>query len=342
MGETKRKRRRGRYTSLQDLKKSGSKIVSSLSGHPIQELRWDRDLLPEHLWIASLATTFGIDQFHGQCGRLIDAVDEFWPSNVQFICRGLISDFGLIPEPDRPKFLQRHGGVARELFWMPIGEVLALYPECPAYWLVDGLREPHDSALDPFPVLAQLRRMTAELLKGRETFAARVRMVPFARLLKRGKIVLPEDTSSAFKLLTRYPGGLTDSERALAESTVRATMNAMFVAEDRLEANAWSKNFWRHNYDLAICKPVSRKPRPNTSPAEAIDLEALQARMASVAAMVKEYVAGLTTHVRVDLYDTRKDEILLGLFARGICLAGWFLDARDPILWTCTFLGDLA
>ena len=25
-----------------------------------------------------------------------------------------------------------------------------------------------------------------------------------------------------------------------------------------------------------------------------------------------------------------------------ICLAGWFLDARDPILWTCTFLGDLA
>ena len=27
---------------------------------------------------------------------------------------------------------------------------------------------------------------------------------------------------------------------------------------------------------------------------------------------------------------------------RRICLAGWFLDARDPILWTCTFLGDLA
>ena len=26
----------------------------------------------------------------------------------------------------------------------------------------------------------------------------------------------------------------------------------------------------------------------------------------------------------------------------GICLAGWFRDARDPTFWTCTFLGDLA
>ena len=36
------------------------------------------------------------------------------------------------------------------------------------------------------------------------------------------------------------------------------------------------------------------------------------------------------------------DSLLSAVSTEGICLAGWFRDARDPTFWTCTFLGDLA
>ena len=46
--------------------------------------------------------------------------------------------------------------------------------------------------------------------------------------------------------------------------------------------------------------------------------------------------------IRIVLEGLRGEESIATLCRRGICLAGWFLDARDPIFWTCTFLGDLA
>lgn len=49
-----------RATPLRHLTKAGSKLQSPLSRLPLQHLDWDRDLLPEHLWIAALADSWGV------------------------------------------------------------------------------------------------------------------------------------------------------------------------------------------------------------------------------------------------------------------------------------------
>ena len=76
----------------------------------------------------------------------------------------------------------------------------------------------------------------------------RVRMIPFARLLKHGKMIFTKDEELT-DLLPKYPGGLNEAERRLAESSVRAAFGAVLPSLKHLDACDWPKRFWRHNYD---------------------------------------------------------------------------------------------
>ncbi|HJX32146.1 MAG TPA: hypothetical protein VJ624_09905 [Thermodesulfobacteriota bacterium] len=65
---------------------------------------WERDYLPEFLWIGALAEDQGIDHFHDPYNAFLDAIDKVW--SHQDTPLGLLSDFGLVVQEKRPQFLQ--------------------------------------------------------------------------------------------------------------------------------------------------------------------------------------------------------------------------------------------
>ena len=132
-------------------------------------------------------------------------------------------------------------------------------------------------------------------------------------------------------LLPRYPVDLSAEEQQQVEAFVRASMMAQFGMRDSLKAHLWPQHFWRQNYSLAICKPVERGVPAGTIATDAPSLNVLQARMQEAAAQIQRYLRELQHRVPVDIYDPRKDEVLLGLFARTSRLLVLFLE--DPHLW---------
>lgn len=332
----KKRRKKGqspRHTPLSGLKKRGSTLVAPLNELNMNMLSWDRDLLAEHLWIASLANKFGVDSLHHVYGKFMDALDEFWPTDHKEVCLGLISDFAVFSEDAQTAFLSKHRELARRLFWEPIGEGLSLYPDCPARWLVDALRTDSDGSIDPVRGLGTLRHAVSEAFDGRGEFATRVRIVPFARPLKNGKMFFMQGMPTV-DLIPRYPNDLNTDERKQVESFIRASMMAQFGMRDSLRSKAWPMSFWRKNYDLAICRPVSRSIPDGhiaTDAESAAKLSELEASMQSNAALVREYVEALQMKVPIDLYDPARDEVLLGLFAR--VSRQLVLLFEDPYLW---------
>jgi hypothetical protein len=319
-----------RHTPLARMKKRGSTLIAPMSELNMRPLSWDRDLLPEHLWIAALAETFGVNSFHNAYERFLDAIDSYWPSERKEVCLGLLSDFETIPVDARAQFLSEHRALARSHFWEPIGEALSLYPECPAKWLCDGLRDEGDGALDPERGLARLRGLLKRLLGGRSEFATRVRVVPFARPLKHGKMFFMKGMETV-ELLPKYPDHLNPDEKARVESFVRASMMSLFAMREDLEDHRWPQYFWRKNYELALCKPVERAVPNGMIATDATELSELQRQMDTAATQVRAYVQDLQRKVPIDIYDPSKDEILLGLFARASRLL--VLLFEDPYLW---------
>ena len=54
-----KKRRKGRHTPLSKHAKVGTALMSPIAGLNVVPVEWERDLLPEYLWIGALAVTFG-------------------------------------------------------------------------------------------------------------------------------------------------------------------------------------------------------------------------------------------------------------------------------------------
>lgn len=330
MGKKSRQKAGPRHTPLAKLKRQGSVLRAPLSDLNIQNISWNRDLLAEHIWIAALALTLGIDRFHQAYEHFLDALDEFWPNEGHGVCLGLISDFGLLPDDARAGFLAKHRHLARALFWEPIGEALSLYPEGPAKWLTDALRREDDGAINPERGLGVMRRIVSELAGGSETLATRVRVVPFGRPLKNGKMLFMEGLPTV-DLLPNYPERLTLDEREEVESFVRASMMSLFAMRENLKSRAWPQYFWRQNYSLAVCKPIERSIPKGMIATDAASLEDIAKRMQAAASQIQEYIRLLQHRVPIDIYDPRKDEVLLGLFARAARLLTLLLE--DPFLW---------
>ena len=195
------------FTPLNSQRKEGSKLKGPLSALTpnVQAADWLRDLLPEHLWLASLADKFGLDRAAGLYNAFMDAVDAHWPHN--FVALGLISDFGLVPSAERAPFLEKNRKMINECFHGPIGRAMSLYPEGPAEWLVRPEVLESEASVDPFVELAHLRKLVAMLAPGKDRIAGRIRAIPLNRLFKHTKIHIFKGLPVA-DLLGKYPGRL--------------------------------------------------------------------------------------------------------------------------------------
>jgi hypothetical protein len=258
----------------------------------------------------------------------MNELDKHWNVQLKDVCFGLISDFGRLSDETRRAFLVENHQLARELFWNPIGEALSLYPDAPCHWLVAALRQPEDH-IDHEKGLALLRELVTNLLDKHGAFATRVRMAP-CRPLENRRIHFMKDLS-VLELLPRYPSDLDEEDRLHVESFVRAAMMALYAMRDELKDWTWSKYFWRHNYDLAVCRSINRDLPEGLLLTDAGDFEALRTTMTRALDNGQEYLMQLQSQLRIDLYDPTRDEVLFGLFARITRL--FLLLLEDPNLW---------
>lgn len=298
---------------------------------------WARDLLPEHLWIAAIVECFGRERAHLFYYKFMNAIDEVWPEKDS-VALGLISDFGAIHEDARDQLWKDHESLLVECFHHPIGRILTFYPENPAHWLVrDDLVE-EGGHVDPDTELARLRYLVKQLYPRRGEWASAVQALSFGRLLQHGKVQFGDGVADLIPLLEKYPADCTDEERAKVESMARSLMSGMYMRERRYKHRHWPKYFWRHNLDLAVCKPVNITLEASR-PVPEEDAKRLQQVLKANANRARMYLDRLSMQVKLDLYRPERDEILFGLFARLTRL--YILMMEDPNLWARDVAGIL-
>jgi hypothetical protein len=323
----KKEQKKRQYSPISSHKKEGTLLKAPLSVFNMDMIDWPRNLLPEHLWIAALADYNGLDKFHVQYNKFMDTMDKYMPKD--FVSFGLISDFGLVPEEQREICLRDNEDQINMAFSKPISRILSFYPECPAYWLIKKNIIERDGRLDPDVELGRLRVLVDKLMPGKDEFAARIRVVPFTRLLKHDKVRFSKNLP-VVELIPKYPHKLSEDDRYHVESIVRSQMNLSISHRNIPEPHKWSKYFWRHNYNIVSCRPVDKEIVTERAVSEDQGKEILN-MMAHNSSLAKEYLTLLKNVHKVDLYDPSKDEILFGLFARLTRLLCLFLD--DPYLW---------
>jgi hypothetical protein len=330
MGKRKHPRpSRSNFTPLQSQRKEGSKLLGPLAtlAPKFELVDWNRDLLPEHLWLAALADEFGLDSVATPYNAFMDALDANWPHD--FVALGLVSDFGRVPNTERASFIEKNRLLIDECFHRPIGRIMSLYPDGPGTWLVRRELLEAGGPVEPFVELGHLRRLVEMLAPGRDRFAGRIRAIPLNRLFKHNKLHLFKDLP-VVDLLPRYPVGLTEDEQNHVESFARSTLNMTIQQRELSDALAWPKYFWHHNYDLLPCLPTEHQVVGGEA-VSAGEAEKITDRLRQNAMAARQYLEQLSTKLRIDLYDPRRDEVFFGLFARLTRL--YVLMAEDPFLW---------
>ena len=316
-----------RFTGLESHARRGSQLLGPMHDLHMEVIGWDRDLLPEFLWITSLAYTRARNDWPTLYNRFMDAVDLFCPKTV--LALGLVTDFAMIPEDRRAEFKSAHTDLIHEAFQEPFGRILAFYPDSPAYWLVQQEKLDEGGSLDPTIELPQLRNLVLKLLPGKDLAVGNIRAVPLNRFFKHDKIHLNRGVE-VVELLPKYPGGCSDDEKYRVQQFARMITNVHYQRDERYKDRAWPKYFWRHNYDLVPCSPrrVAIDVGRQLEPDEGTRLLGILDRNVRIAI---EYLHSLGVRVWCDLYDPSRHEILLGLFARITRL--YALVAADPDLW---------
>ena len=278
--------------------------------------------------IAALAERFGLDSFHNPFYQFMDAVDEYIPSGQQAV--GLISDFALIPEAQRQTFVEKYSAMVKDLFYVPIGRILAFYPESPAGWLISDRHWERNGPLDPEAELGRLRNLVTKLLPGKDEFAARVRMVPMGRVAKHGRLVLNRGLEVA-ETIPQYPNGCTDEEKFLVESTARSLTWTIYNDAPQYQGKNWSRYFWNHNFDLTVCRPHVFAIQGSTAITEEDTPKLIEVLETNVSSC-QSYIEKLQNQVKCNLYDPSRDEVFFGLLSRVVRL--YSLIAHDLYLWS--------
>lgn len=258
----------------------------------------------------------------------IDKLEDGLSDDVLLL--GTISSFAKVPPDQRQEILERHKDFIVFAFAEPVGRLLTLYPDCPALWLLPEDWKQNVQVDYQFE-LNKLEQALVRLYPAKDDYCGYLRMMPLIRIAKRGKIHFAIE-SEIPDLLVKYPSQCTDEEKALAESYGRTLVNQYLTPEpEDKDWPEWPKYFWRHNYDLSIC----RYPQINF---ESIDEEAdklfwnrvNETRQTNVKCL-QEFLDEIVLKLKIDLYDPDKDEVVLGLFSRIVRLYTVLLE--DSQLW---------
>ena len=243
-------RKKNRYSPISSHKRDKSKLKTGLSDL-LAPFDWERDLMPEHIWIDLLAEEYKDRLWHKIYESFLDKLEE--SADEKIYPFGLISDFGRVPEEARKKFILHNKELIYDAFYKPIGKILTLYPESPVNWLI--LDEHKNSEKINFEnELTRLANSLKRLIQAKDLHAGHIRMIPFTRVIKHKLVNMPFD-EKMIDMLTRYPKACTEKEKYFVQQHARVIMNSQFMINEVYKDKRWSAYFWRHNLDLIPCVP---------------------------------------------------------------------------------------
>lgn len=326
-----KRRNKGNFTPIAQHKRRGSVLSTVASDLNMEMIEWERDLMPEHLWIDLLADEYKKLQWFKIYNDFLDKIDSVLEEKRRTPFLGLISDFGILSENERQKFLEKHKDFAYEFFFKTVGKCLSLYPQNPANWLV--LDEWKDKEPIDFETeLKKLSRSLSRLIKAKDLYAGQLRALPLNRLFKHNKIFLQAGTFDELAaLLPKYPVNCSEDEQYRVQQFARITMNQTFMIADRYKSRQWPKYFWQHNLDLVPCHPVEGSLKKGDLN-EDKEIHELQNSLWENCIILIKYIDKIGMQYKYDLYNPVQDEIKLGLFSRIVRLYISFIS--NPFLWT--------
>ncbi|MHA1785371.1 MAG: hypothetical protein ACTSVE_09240, partial [Candidatus Helarchaeota archaeon] len=251
MTKWKKKNSNKRFTPLSKHTRKGKKLMNPFNQLkvPIKHFNWERDFLPEFLWIDALANYYKNDQkWYEFFDEFIDIIEAYL-DNDNFLM-GTISDFGKVPENVRSLILKENKDYIVKAFITPIGNLLRLYPSSPAHWLApsEWLDEKNKEE-----ELQKLKNAILRLIKGKDDYCRNIRFMPFRRLCKHGKVLFPPsmDKHKLFSNLNQYPERCEIEEKFKLGAMIHPIVNET-IRRDNPDFN-WSKMFWNNNYELSKC-----------------------------------------------------------------------------------------
>lgn len=323
----KKSKRSGKsgHTPLAEHRKRGTVFTTPLADYPIEANDWQRDYLPEYLWMGALAQHLPVTKMYNPVYEVMDAAEHLWSESYPPI--GVVSDFGFIR--DKEGFLSMNKDLIREAIIKPFGRVLSMYPESPAAWLLTPEFREELGHLESDKILSETRAIVLSLIDGQGMVSTACKMVSLARVIKAGKLIFQQGSTIAEKM-PKYPDKLTADERSQVEGSVRASMTSVLGQVPRFKNREWAKYFWRHNYDLATCQPSMMQLSASKAVGDDLFTQ-LERSVSENCKMARKYLEQLTMQYRVDLYDPLRYEIVSGLFSRAIRL--FLLVNENPRLW---------
>lgn len=294
-------------------------------------LAWERDLLPEMLWTASLLVEEWPDR--GEHHAALSRLDDLVPDGRE-VLNGTISSFALVPADRRPE--ARRWLADTKALTDDFANALSLYSECPAGWMVEDWLQDHTP--DSETGVEYLRKLVLRMRDGYSSYAAQLRWVLLARMAKNRKLTL---TAEMVDLMKRYPRSLDDDERAKVESLIRAsTLSMVSLPGAPNGTSGWTRAFWRQNRTLSPCERSAPLALTDEDEPELdLDTEAPKLLTSAVSTGFVDSVEGLERNLRglqdqveLDLYEPVTDEVKMGLASRQVRLLRRFVE--QPSGWT--------
>jgi len=329
-----------RSSRLAAHRRIGKRLIPPLLQLPTAPKDWFRDVLPQLLWIASVKLESGVGGLYDAC----DVLDRFVPADDSRIFDGRLVRFSLFPTAVRPKIRAALREEAPQGIPDELGHALSLYPECPGYWLYEDWRQ--TTGVDEDIGVAYVRLLLERHIDSRSVESSRLRMPVMGRYMKHGKLSVPRDAPD-FQLLPGYPDDLTEAERRIVESIVRASFLALMSAMSHHEAEtadgdqvgvtdaddlAWPNHFWGQNWRLSECELSGSDPTPSPSDQSGGEAEgesdptpgdsdagsvlALRDRLMGALTTLGEELRRLQASADIDLFDPVPYEVLLGIASR--------------------------
>lgn len=324
---SKKKKKSGKYSSISSHNRHKSKLIAPINKLPMEVLNWERDFLPEHIWLECLSSTYPENIWLGLYNGFLDELDKYFPERI--IMYGFITDFGLIPQDKREEFIKNNEQLIYDVFYKPFGRIIAFYPESPCYWLLQEKHLEEEGPLDPTIELRKLTECVLRLLPGKDLYAGHLRAVPLNRAFKYDRIRLSQKLK-VIDLLPKYPIECSDDEKYRVQQFARMTMNIQYQQIEHYKGREWPKYFWRHNFDIVPCIPRYINLKKFTSLSDT-DIKLVYEIIEKNANTAIDYLNEVTIKHRYDLYNPERDEILLGLFSRLTRLH--ILISLSPNLW---------
>jgi hypothetical protein len=234
---------------------------------PTTSLPWLRDVFPSLMWACAALSTHGLAHGSDLIGTVLDRLAPFVDTEtaehdepaVGVLLDGTLQAFEAIPENRRTEALAalKEDGLYEEAFPWLLVRALSKYENMPGNWILSGW-EGNEQIVPADAPEAFMAQVVIDSWHGQSDAATRAKMLYSRAYMYAGRVHF-SDQIDFIRLLPDYPNGLTDEERSIVDSSMRAMFGAMwgFRADDsQADPTAWAAEFWRQNWKLYDCSTL--------------------------------------------------------------------------------------